>query len=83
MTDLNPATAIMSADCPPESMCRFVIWDCCVARCTNGGPSQSRYHYHCTTCDRHWQVDWPQVQPIYDRAGAPIEIIGPIVTRVA
>ena len=82
MADPNPACPIMTADCPPENTCRLTICECCVAGCPDGGPNRSRYHYHCTTCDRRWRVDWPQVQPVYDRTGAVIETAGPIVTEV-
>ena len=79
MTDTNPACAIMTADCPPENDCRLAIDGCGIEQTEGNQPNLSRYLYRCTRCGKRWTVDWPQVQPVYDREGNVAELAAPLV----
>ena len=79
LANANPACAIMTKDCPPEADCRLQAETCRVADTPEG--KASRYVYACRSCGAKWLVDFPMVQPVFDRRGEMIAGSQPSVTQ--
>ena len=81
--EVNPACAIMTANCPQGNPCRLGINHACIVETEGSDPNLSRYEYECRSCGKQWYVDWPQVQPEFDRYGQIITPPQPVVTELA
>ena len=79
MSEINPACARMTAGCPPTADCRLQAESCRVAETADG--KASRYVYACRTCGAKWLVDFPMVQPTFDRFGRIAEAPAPRVEQ--
>ena len=80
MSEINPACAAMTADCPPGNDCRLTAEDCWIDAATENAPAASAYRYRCQTCDKTWTVRFPQQNPVFDRTGQRVDGPVPSVT---